>query len=51
MRRASKIQQINRQQYELPKLEAQYSTDHEMGDRKEELAACRSAKKGFYRDG
>ncbi len=44
MRRASKIQEINCRQSELAKLEAQYSTNHEMGNCKEELASSRSAK-------
>ncbi len=51
MRGASKIQEINCQRSELAKLEARYSTNREMGNCKEELAACRSAKKGFSHDG
>jgi hypothetical protein len=51
MRRASKIQEINCRQSELTELEVQYSTNHEMGNRKEELAASCSAKKGCSHDG
>jgi hypothetical protein len=51
MRRETEMQVINRRKSELAKMEDRFTNDHEMGDRKEEHAACHSAKKGFSRDG
>ncbi len=51
MRRETKMQEINCRKSELAKMEARFTNDHKMGDRKEEHAACRSAKKGFSWDG
>jgi hypothetical protein len=47
MRRETKMQEINRRKSKLAEMEARFTNDHEMGNRKEEHAACRSAKKGF----
>ncbi len=51
MRWETKMQEVNCRKSELAKIEARFTNDHEMGDRKEEHAACHSAKKGFSRDG
>jgi hypothetical protein len=51
MRRETKIQVINWWKSKLAEMEAWFTNDHEMGDRKEEHAACHSAKKGFSWDG
>jgi hypothetical protein len=45
------MQEINCQKSELAEMEGRFTNDHKMGDHKEEHAACRSAKKGFSRDG
>jgi hypothetical protein len=51
MRRETKMQEINCWKSKLTKMEARFTNDHKMGDRKEEHAACHSAKKEFSRDG